>query len=113
MVGKMGLALGVALGILATTPAFADCASAMKSNDAMMMKSTDMTKKDSAMKEQNTAKAMMEKKDEAGCMMHANKAMEMLNKADAFVLAAKAANIRCPRQPSLEIAGPSRRWFCP
>lgn len=78
MVGKMGLALGVALGILATTPAFADCASAMKSNDAMMMKSTDMAKKDSAMKEQNTAKAMMEKKDEAGCMMHANKAMEML-----------------------------------
>jgi hypothetical protein len=37
-----------------------------------------MAKKDSAMKEQNTAKAMMEKKDEAGCMMHANKAMEML-----------------------------------
>ena len=78
MVGKMGLALGVALGILATTPAFADCASAMKSNDAMMMKSTDMAKKDSAMKEEKMAKDMMDKKDEAGCMMHANKAMEMM-----------------------------------
>jgi hypothetical protein len=78
MVGKMGLAFGVALVILAATPAFADCASAMKSNDAMMMKSTDMAKKDSAMKEQNMAKEMMGKKDEAGCMMHANKAMEMI-----------------------------------
>jgi hypothetical protein len=63
---------------LAATPALADCASAMKSNDAMMMKSTDMAKKDSAMKEQNMAKEMMNKKDEAGCMMHANKAMEMI-----------------------------------
>jgi hypothetical protein len=41
-------------------------------------KSTDMAKKDSAMKEQNMAKEMMDKKDEAGCMMHANKAMEMM-----------------------------------
>ncbi len=78
MVGKMGLGFGVALGILAAVPAFADCASTMKSNDAMMMKSTDMAKKDSAMKEQNMAKEMMDKKDEAGCMMHANKAMEMM-----------------------------------
>jgi hypothetical protein len=79
MVGKIGLAFGVALGILAATPAaFADCASAMKSNDAMMMKSTDMAKKDAAMKEQNMAKEMMDKKDEAGCMMHADKAMEMI-----------------------------------
>jgi len=78
MVGKMGLAFGVALGVLAATPAFADCASAMKSNDEMMMKSTDMAKKDSAMKEQNMAKEMMDKKDEAGCMMHADKAMEMI-----------------------------------
>jgi hypothetical protein len=30
------------------------------------------------MKEQNMAKEMMSKKDEAGCMMHANKAMEMI-----------------------------------
>ena len=62
MVGKMGLAFGVALSILAAIPAFADCASAMKSNDAMMMKSTDMAKKDSAMKEQAMAKDMMEKR---------------------------------------------------
>jgi hypothetical protein len=78
MVGKMGLAFGVALGVLAGSPAFADCASAMKSNDEMMMKSTDVAKKDSAMKEQNMAKEMMDKKDEAGCMMHADKAMEMI-----------------------------------
>jgi hypothetical protein len=78
MFGKMGLAFCVALGIFAATPAFADCASTMKSNDAMMMKSTDMAKKESAMKEENMAKDMMDKKDEAGCMMHADKAMEMM-----------------------------------
>ena len=78
MVGKMGLAIAVALGVLAASPAFADCAAALKSNDAMMMKSTDMAKKDAAMKEQNMAKDMMDKKDEAGCMMHADKAMEMM-----------------------------------
>jgi hypothetical protein len=78
MVGKMGLAFGFTLGILAASPAFADCASTMKSNDEMMMKATDMAKKDSAMKEQAMAKDMMDKKDEAGCMMHANKAMEMM-----------------------------------
>jgi len=79
---KMGLAFGVALGILAATPAFADCASTMKSTDAMMMKSTDMAKKDSAMKEQSMAKEMMDKKDEAGCMMHANKAMKIMMHAN-------------------------------
>jgi hypothetical protein len=78
MVGKIGLAFGLALGIFVATPAFADCASAMKSTDEMMMKSTDMAKKDSAMREQNMAKEMMDKKDEAGCMMHADKAMEMI-----------------------------------
>jgi hypothetical protein len=30
------------------------------------------------MKEQTMAKDMMDKKDEAGCMMHASKAMEMM-----------------------------------
>jgi hypothetical protein len=78
MSGIKILALGVVLGVLAGTPAFADCASAMKENDAMMMKASDTAKKDSAMKEQNMAKEMMDKKDEAGCMMHANKAMEMM-----------------------------------
>jgi hypothetical protein len=79
MVRQTMLGLGVALGIATVTPAFAaDCASAMKANEAMMMKSSDMTKKDSAMKEQNMAKEMMDKKDEAGCMMHADKAMEMM-----------------------------------
>ena len=78
MVGKKGLALGFALGVMTAVPAYADCASTMKSNEAMMMKSTDMAKKDSAMKEQAMAKDMMDKKDEAGCMTHANKAMEMM-----------------------------------
>jgi hypothetical protein len=78
MVGKMGLAFGVALGISAATPAFANCATEMKSTDAMIKKSTDTAKKDSAMKEQAMAKDMMVKGDEAGCNTHANKAMELI-----------------------------------
>jgi hypothetical protein len=77
MVGKLSFAI-VIFGLLGASSAFADCSEAMKSNDAMMMKSTDMMKKDSAMKEQAMAKDMMDKKDEAGCMMHASKAMEMI-----------------------------------
>jgi hypothetical protein len=78
MVGKMALALGFAFGIFAAGPASADCASAMKTNDAMMMKSSDASKKEMAMKEEGMAKDMMDKKDEAGCMMHADKAMEIM-----------------------------------
>jgi hypothetical protein len=43
-----------------------------------MMKSTDVSKKEMAMKEESMAKDMMDKKDEAGCMTHADKAMEMM-----------------------------------
>jgi len=76
MLSRLGLAFAVALG--SASPVFADCASAMKSNDAMMMKVTDKAKKDAAMKEEQMAKDMMDKKDEAGCKMHADKAMEMM-----------------------------------
>jgi hypothetical protein len=78
MIGKTSLALIAAFSILGASAALADCAETMKSNDAMMMKSHDMAKKDMAMKEQHMAKDMMDKKDEAGCMMHADKAMEAL-----------------------------------
>jgi hypothetical protein len=78
MVGKIALALGVVIGIFAAVPASADCASAMKANDEMMMKSTDVSKKEMAIKEEGMAKDMMDKKDEAGCMTHADKAMEMM-----------------------------------
>lgn len=64
--------------LIAAAPAFADCAADMKMTDAMMMKSTDATKKDMAMKEMEMAKDMMAKKDEAGCMMHTGEAMKDL-----------------------------------
>jgi hypothetical protein len=78
MVGKTNVALILAFSILGASAALADCAATMKANDAMMMKSNDMSKKDMAMKEQHMAKDMMDKKDEAGCMTHADKAMEMI-----------------------------------
>ena len=78
MVGKLALYFGVILGLFTAAPAFADCGSAMKSNDEMMKKSTDASKKELAMKEESMAKEMMEKNDEAGCMTHADKAMEII-----------------------------------
>jgi hypothetical protein len=78
MASKMRLTIAVTLGIFGASPAFADCAATMKSNDAMMMKVTDAAKKDAAMKEEKMAKDMMDKKDEAGCKTHADKAMEMM-----------------------------------
>ena len=59
-------------------PAFAaDCAEGMKTSNEMMMKMTDAAKMEMAKKEMMMAKESMDKKDEAGCMMH----MDMMNKA--------------------------------
>jgi hypothetical protein len=64
---------------LAAAPAFAaDCATEMKTTEAMMTKTTDAAKKEMAMKEMTMAKDMMDKKDEAGCMMHTGEAMKAL-----------------------------------
>ncbi len=78
MSAKFGLAIVVAFGVLGASAAYADCSETMKTNESMMMKSSDMSKKDMAMKEQHMAKDMMDKKDEAGCKMHADKAMEII-----------------------------------
>jgi hypothetical protein len=50
----------------------------MKSNDAVMVKVTDAAKKDAVVKEEKIAKDMLDKKDEAGCKVHADKATEMM-----------------------------------
>ena len=69
----------VAAFLFAAAPAFAaDCATEMKSTDAMMQTSTDAKKKEMAMKEMAMAKDAMEKKDDAGCMMHTGEAMKMM-----------------------------------
>lgn len=64
------------VAIMAVSPALADCSSAMKTGDEMMMKMTDTAKKEMAMKEVAMAKDMMAKQDETGCMMHMDKAMQ-------------------------------------
>ncbi len=57
----------------------ASCSEAgMKTANESMMKMTDATKKEAAMKEMNTAKEMMAKKDEKGCATHMEKAMGMM-----------------------------------
>lgn len=69
----------VAAFLVVAAPAFAaDCATEMKSTDAMMQTSTDAKKKEMAMKEMAMAKEAMEKKDDAGCMMHTGEAMKMM-----------------------------------
>jgi uncharacterized protein (DUF305 family) len=50
----------------------------MKSANESMMKMTDATKKAAVMKEMHTAKEMMGKKDEKGCVTHMEKAMGMM-----------------------------------
>ena len=72
--------VALVVGVLAVSPAFADCASAMKTTDEMMMKASDPEKKAMAQKEVDMAKDMMAKKDETGCMTHADSAMKALNK---------------------------------
>ena len=79
-------ALSVAL--LAAIPALAQpsdpmasarCSEAgMKSANESMMKMTDATKKTAVMKEMHTAREMMAKKDENGCVTHMEKAMGMM-----------------------------------
>lgn len=59
--------------------ASAKCSEAgMKSANESMMKMTDATKKVEVMKEMHTAKGMMAKKDEKGCVAHMEKAMGMM-----------------------------------
>ena len=59
--------------------ASAKCSEAgMKSANESMMKMTDTTKKAEVMKEMHTAKGMMAKKDEKGCVTHMEKAMGMM-----------------------------------
>jgi uncharacterized protein (DUF305 family) len=59
--------------------ASAKCSEAgMKSANESMMKMTDATKKAEVMKEMHTAKGMMAKKDEKGCVTHMEKAMGMM-----------------------------------
>ncbi|MBB4039671.1 hypothetical protein GGR34_001313 [Microvirga flocculans] len=50
----------------------------MKMANDSVMKMTDASKKDMAMKEMAMAKDMMMKKDEKGCMMHMEKAMGVM-----------------------------------
>jgi hypothetical protein len=78
MASKVSVTIAVALSILGASTAFADCAATVKSNDAMMMKLTDAAKKDAVAKEEKIAKDMLDKKDEAGCKVHADKATEMM-----------------------------------
>ena len=71
-------AAALAAFAFAAVPAFAaDCAAEMKTSNEMMMKMTDASKMEMAKKEMAMAKEAMDKKDEAGCMMH----MDMMNKA--------------------------------
>ena len=57
----------------------ANCSEAgMKAANESMMKMTDATKRAAAMKEMNTAKEMMGKKDEKSCVTHMEKAMGMM-----------------------------------
>jgi len=56
-----------------------DCSEAgMADANNSVMKMSDTTKKDAAMKEMGMAKEMMGKKDMAGCKMHMGKAMGMM-----------------------------------
>lgn len=50
----------------------------MKTANESMMKMTDATKRAAAMKEMNTAKEMMARKDEKGCATHMQRAMGMM-----------------------------------
>lgn len=78
----------VSVPLLFTMPALAqtpeamkgmDCSAAnMKAMDGSMMKMTDATKKAAAMKEMGMAKDMLAKKDDKGCKMHMDKAMDMM-----------------------------------
>ena len=62
-----------------TATASKDCSEAsMKAMQDNMMKMTDATKKAAAMKAMDTAKDMMAKRDEKGCMMQMDKAMGMM-----------------------------------
>ncbi len=57
----------------------AKCSEAgMKSANESMMKMTDATKKTAVMKEMHTAREMMAKNDEKGCITHVEKAMGMM-----------------------------------
>ncbi|NOT39522.1 MAG: DUF305 domain-containing protein [Alphaproteobacteria bacterium] len=59
--------------------ASAKCSEAgMKSANESMMKMADATKKAMVMKEMHTAREMMAKKDENGCVTHMEKAMGMM-----------------------------------
>lgn len=71
-----------AVSALAQTPGAMtsmNCSEAsMKTMNDSMMKMTDGTKKAAAMKEMDMAKDMMTKKDDKGCKMHMDKAMDMM-----------------------------------
>jgi hypothetical protein len=73
---------------LFAVPVFAQTADTMMSKDCSdenmksmhdsMMKMTDATKREAAMKEMNMAKDMMAKKDDNSCKMHLDKAKGMM-----------------------------------
>jgi hypothetical protein len=76
----------ITVALFSAAPAFAQsgammpkCDEAgMKMANDSMMKMTNASKKDMAMKEMTMAKDMMMKKDDKACMMHMQKAMGMM-----------------------------------
>ena len=79
---KSTIAVGLLFAALTAIPARAammECSEAnMMKMQTGMEKMSDMSKKDMAMKEMGMAKESMAKKDDKDCMMHMQKAEEMM-----------------------------------
>ena len=66
----------IAALLIGVAPAYADCASDIKTTDELVGKITDSTKKTAAMKHMVLAREKMTAKDEAGCKTHLDEAMK-------------------------------------
>ncbi len=72
---KISLAAAIALSCFAA-PAFADCATDVKSAETAVMGVKDMKQKEKAMKELDMAKKAMASKMDKECMAHAKMASD-------------------------------------
>ena len=81
----------------------------MKTANDSMMKMTDAAKKAEAMKEMHTAKGMMARKDEKGCVTHMEKAMGMMTGVSMVMNMQMMAPIVSHEVNNLNFEG-ERRW---
>ena len=66
----------IAALLMGVSPAYADCATGIKTTDEIVVKITDSAKKTAAMKHMALAREKMTAKDEAGCQTHLDEAMK-------------------------------------